>query len=94
MPRTDIPTLNAELQDARAGWVARQTPQSQLSDDAKRALLGAEPSDAEINFAAPAGPVAATFAPAVDWRNHNGITSRRSKIKCAADLVSHSAVPL
>ena len=86
MPRTDIPTLNAELQDARAGWVARQTPQSQLSDDAKRALLGAEPSDAEINFAAPAGPVAATFAPAVDWRNHNGnhVTSVKDQMRCGS----------
>lgn len=79
------------LRDSAARWTARETPQSQLSDDDKHALLGVifTPEDRAL---AAAGPVAsaaagpATFAPAVDWRNRNGnhVTSVKDQKHCGS----------
>jgi Papain family cysteine protease/Repeat of unknown function (DUF346) len=73
MPVIDIRTLNAELIRVNARWTARQTPQSNLSDAAKRILLGVIDNPAALAEApVPAAAAVPNFAPAVDWRNHNG----------------------
>jgi C1A family cysteine protease len=76
MAQLNIKTLSADLTRNKARWQARQTPQSNLSDEAKRRLLGVnldEESRARAMAVrrAVAGPVP-SFAPEVDWRNRNG----------------------
>ena len=71
----NIQKLNANLARANARWQSRQTPQSNMSNQQKRDLLGVVVDQAAL--AAAMRPVAAAasvanFAPAVDWRNHNG----------------------
>ena len=74
MPRLDIQKLNASLVRSRARWQSRQTRHSTFSDQQKRDLLGVVVDRAAL--AAAMRPTAAAsapnFAPAVDWRNHNG----------------------
>ena len=76
MPKLDIRTLSANLAESRARWRPRQTPQAELGDDQKRALLGVVVDQAALSAAMAAPRIAAapapTFAPAVDWRNRNG----------------------
>lgn len=72
---TSINELNAQLSASAAPWVARQTPQSQLSESQKARLLGVVVDQADLNAAmsAPRAQVAAPrFDPAVDWRDRNG----------------------
>ncbi len=75
MPTLKVRTLTAELSQSGARWTARQTPHSSLSDSEKQRLLGVvvdqEALAAAMAPMASAAPVA-NFAPAVDWRNHNG----------------------
>src|SRR6266511_2911597 len=76
MAQLNIKTLSADLARRQARWQARQTPQANLSDKAKRQLLGVKVDEASLARAmtrskAIAEP-APTFAPEVDWRNHNG----------------------
>ena len=40
MPQINVATLAAQLTQVKARWIARQTPQSLLSDNEKKALLG------------------------------------------------------
>lgn len=75
----DIAVLSKQLVTRQARWTPRVTPQSQLSDGAKKALLGniLPPHEAALTappepLAAAAGAAAPAFAPAVDWRNRNG----------------------
>ncbi len=71
----DIKKLSAALTKANARWRAKETPQSLLSDEKKRRLLGVDiPKSVLAAMAAPATAAAPApaFAPAVDWRNKNG----------------------
>jgi hypothetical protein len=76
MAKLPIRTLSADLARNRARWQARQTPQSNLSDEQKRALLGVVVDQDELNrvmtAARTARAAAPGYAPEVDWRNHNG----------------------
>lgn len=71
-----VQSLAADLTRTRARWQARQTPQSNLSDEEKRRLLGVVVDQADLAKAMTAKPTALaqppSFAPEVDWRNHNG----------------------
>src|SRR5438045_2097952 len=70
--------LVASLTQAAARWTAKDTPQSALPDDKRHQLLGATPPSelvaavAAMAHAPMAAAAAPSFAPAVDWRNHNG----------------------
>ncbi|HMD81923.1 MAG TPA: C1 family peptidase, partial [Anaerolineales bacterium] len=71
-----IKTLAAELSRTQARWQARQTPQSDLNDEQKRGMLGVvvDQDDLDRTMAAARTAIAAvpSYAPEVDWRNHNG----------------------
>ncbi len=76
MPVLSMQALSANLRDAKARWQPRQTPLSELSDAAKKALLGVVVDQASLAAAmapqARAAAAAPAFAPAVDWRNRGG----------------------
>ena len=76
MAKLPIRTLSADLARNRARWQARQTPQSNLTDEQKRALLGVvvdqEELDRNMSAARTAIAAAPSYVPEVDWRNHNG----------------------
>lgn len=87
----------AEIQNTLATksgrWVARQTPISQLSEAARKHLLGAVPSAAvQAYMAAPhaavvPGAPALSFDQLVDWRARNGgnfISGIRNQGGCGA----------
>src|SRR5262245_27546853 len=91
MPALDTAELIRSLRDSRAGWIARETPQSLLSDDDKKALLGVvvTPEDRALAAAPPAQAAPRTpaaFAPAVDWRNRNGnhVTTVKDQMYCGS----------
>ena len=76
MAQLNIRALSADLAREQARWQARQTPQSNLSDEEKRRLLGVKVDEASLARAMAARTTVveteAQFAPEVDWRNHNG----------------------
>lgn len=86
----DIKSLNANLVQAKARWQAVQSVQSQLSDEAKAALLGVVIDKAALAAAmaprADAIVTAPNFAPAVDWRSKNGnhITPPKDQGACGS----------
>lgn len=90
MANLDTAQLNSDLRDTNATWTARETPQSLLSDDDKKALLGVvfTAADRALAAASPSASAAppAAFAPAVDWRNFNGnhVTSVKDQQRCGA----------
>jgi C1A family cysteine protease len=69
-----IDQLNAQLSSVSAKWVAKQTPQSLLSEIERVHLLGVVVNEAALSaaMARKAEVSDANFAPAVDWRNRNG----------------------
>ncbi|MCY7272703.1 MAG: C1 family peptidase, partial [Phormidesmis sp. CAN_BIN44] len=72
---TSFDELNARISSAAAPWVARETSHSQLSDQQKQQLLGVVINHADLAAAMTvtrAQVADLTFAPAIDWRNHNG----------------------
>ena len=75
MPVLSIQELSSNLSRASARWRARQTPQSNMSDAEKKALLGVVVDQAHLAAVmtreALAAAAAPAFAPAVDWRNHS-----------------------
>ena len=86
---TSFDELNAHLSAANTPWVADQTPQSQLSEQQKRRLLGVviDPEDLSAALAAPraqSAPLA--FAPAIDWRNNgkNHISPVKDQGQCGS----------
>ncbi len=72
----NVRALAADLVKNQARWQARQTPHSNLTDEQKRNLLGVivNQDDLARAMAAPRTALALepTYAPEVDWRNHNG----------------------
>lgn len=90
MPVIEIAKLNTDLATAKARWQARQTVHSTLSDAQKRALLGVIVDQAALAAAMrPAATAAAPqagFAPAVDWRNHNGnhVSPVKDQMNCGS----------
>lgn len=72
---TSFNELNAQLNASNASWVARKTPQSQLSEQQKQRLLGVvvDRADLATAMAIPRATLPnLTFAAQMDWRNHNG----------------------
>lgn len=90
MAHLNIKTLSADLARTQARWQARQTPQSNLSDEEKRSLLGVKVDEASLARtmaeARTRTAAAPTFAPEVDWRNRNGnhVTSVKDQRYCGS----------
>jgi Papain family cysteine protease/Repeat of unknown function (DUF346) len=90
----DIAKLSSSLERRRARWTPRHTPQADLTLEEKRALLGVVFPQKELDAAAAfesgafaaVTAAAANFAPAVDWRNHNGnhVTSIKDQRNCGS----------
>ena len=78
MPSKEINELTNALNEAKASWRAKETPQALMPVEQTRRLLGAEPpaqlaaSRKVMSEAMAAAPPVPAFAPAVDWRNKNG----------------------
>jgi len=77
MAKLETSELTAALNQSNASWTARDTPQSQLTDEDKTALLGVIFTSADIalreagvprDFASPP----AGLPPELDWRSNNG----------------------
>lgn len=76
MPNLKAAELNLRIRDTAATWQARDTPHAELSDEAKRRMLGVVVNEAD-RAAAMAAPRLASaappaFDPLVDWRSRNG----------------------
>ncbi|MCW2650314.1 MAG: cysteine protease [Mycobacterium sp.] len=91
MATLDIDQLNQDIRAANAGWISRLTPQSLLSTEEKRALLGVVFTESDLALAAaPPQPAlqaeVGAFAPAVDWRSRNGnhVTSVKDQRNCGS----------
>jgi len=89
--------LNEELKNKHASWEAKETVPSLLSDDMKRNLLGAIPTDEGIRLINESKTASIQFItelkmnttmppPSIDWRNNNGnkVTSVKDQGNCGS----------
>jgi C1A family cysteine protease len=86
MAQLNIAELAKKLRESKARWVPRETPISLLDNEKFKRMLNPEPPkvSAPSHAAEAAGPP--TFAPSVDWRNHNGnhVTDIRNQFSCGS----------
>ena len=80
--------LNAELKRLNISWTARQTPQSNLSNEQRSRLLGVvvNQTDLAASMRPRAQAQSPNFAPEADWRNHNGnhVTPIKDQAACGS----------
>ena len=90
MPQIKIADILSSNRNANARWKVRANAITELSDEARKRMLGVEINPAklaaEMSVASPAAPAAVAFAPAVDWRNRNGnhVTSPKDQGGCGS----------
>src|SRR4030095_3040397 len=87
MAEPNISELSKTLLKQKARWVPTENPIARMDPTARKKLLGFDTKTA-MKAKAPAAAAApiATYAPAVDWRNHNGnhVTAVKSQGGCGS----------
>jgi len=88
MAKLKIAELAKKLLDSNARWTPRENPISLLKVEKVKAMLSqTEPTiTAAANLTAAVAAPIAGFAPAIDWRNHNGnfVTGVKNQFSCGS----------